>query len=440
MTDSKKLSRRSFIQRTSAGVFALTSAPMFVPASVLGKEGKTAANDRILVGCIGVGPRGTDNLREFLKNPACQVVALCDVKSDVLAEKIELVNTAYDKKDCKGYKDFRELVARKDIDACLVATCDHWHVLASLAVVRSGKDVLMEKPMGLSLQQDQEMRKAVHKNKRIFQFGTQQRSDAKFRQACELVRNGKIGELKTINVWSPASISGGSTELAAVPSTIDYNLWLGPAAYKPYTVDRCVNEIWWYVSDYALGFIAGWGIHPIDIAYWGAPDHFTGNWEISGTGEFPTQGIRDTATKWDIQIKIAKGANVDYRGYQPKEWIARYGDESGHGTAFEGSEGWVYVKRGLIKTSNNDLLQKKVDKPLYVSDNHVGNFLDCVRSRKETIAPVDDAVKSDCLCQVSDIAIRMKRKVVFDSKKEIFINDKDANARLKREMRKPWHL
>ena len=230
----------------------------------------------------------------------------------------------------------------------------------------------------------------------MFQFGTQQRSDAKFRQACELVRNGKIGALKTINVWSPASIAGGSTELDSVPSTLDYNMWLGPAPYKPYTKDRCENETWWYVSDYAIGFIAGWGIHPIDIALWGAPDKYTGPWEIEGSGEFPTQGIRDTATNWDVKIKLGSGVAVDFRGHLPAEWKQRYGDDSGHGTAFEGSEGWVFVRRGLIKASNDSLLQVKAEKPLYVSDNHVGNFLDCVRSRKEAIAPVDDAVRSDC--------------------------------------------
>ena len=441
LDNSKHVSRRSLLKAASGTLIAAGGAPWIVPASALGKDGQIAANDRIAVGCIGVGSRGTGVMRTFLGNANAQVVAVCDVKSDVLKEKQNLVNETYDNQDCQAYADFRDLVARKDIDACLVATCDHWHVLTSLAAVRSGKDVYMEKPMGLTLQEDQAMRTAVHGNRRIFQFGTQQRSDDKFRLACELVRNGKIGELKTINVWSPGSIQAGDPTPVPVPPEIDYDMWLGPAPLKAYTKDRCSNALWWFISDYAIGFIAGWGIHPIDIALWGAPDKYTGPWELEGTGVFPTEGVCDTAMDWNVRIQLGSGVKLNFRGDPlPDEWKERYGETSSHGTAFEGTEGWVHVKRGAITAHPKSLLEAKIETPLHRSNDHTGNFLDCVRSRQPAISPIDDAVKGDIICQVSDIAIRSKRGLKFDPQTERFIGDDEANKRLQRPMRKPWRL
>ncbi len=426
------MKRRSFLT-TSA-------APLFVHASVLGLSGRVSANNKIQVGCIGVGPRGTDVMRGFLRNDKCTVAALCDVKSNVLNEKTNLVNQFYDNKECQPYHDFRELVARDDIDACLVATCDHWHVLTSLAAVRSGKDVYMEKPMGLSLEEDQVMRAAVQKYKRIFQFGTQQRSNPDFRRACEIARNGLIGELKTIRVWSPGSIEAGSTEPAPVPEWLDYDFWLGPAKNVPYTTKRCSNELWWFISDYALGFIAGWGIHPMDIALWGGEGKFTGPWTIEGKGEFPKTGVCDTAMHWDVDITLGSGVKVEFKGPRiPDEWKSRYGDSVDHGTAFEGSDGWVYVRRGKLACSKT-ITDADIKTPLYASNTHVGNFLDCIQSRKPAISPVEVAVKGDALCHVSDIAIRTNQTLVFDPNKELFINNDNANQRLKRPMRSPWSL
>lgn len=430
---TQTIKRRSFLQSGLA-------APLIIQASTLGLSRRASANDKIQVGCIGVGPRGTDGLRDLLRNDNCTVTALCDVKSNVLNEKTSLVNEFYDTQECKPYHDFRELVDRKDIDAVLVATCDHWHVLTSLAAVRSGKDVYMEKPMGLSLEEDQVMRAEVQTHKRIFQFGTQQRSDEKFRRACEIVQNGLIGELKTIRVWSPGSASGGPTQPAPVPEWLDYDRWLGPAPNVPYTENRCSNEWWWFISDYALGFIAGWGIHPIDIALWGGEGKFTGPWTIEGTGEFASGGVCDTAMHWDVDIQLGSGVKLEFKGPRiPQDWIERYGENEGHGTAFEGSDGWVYVRRGKMVCSR-EITDADIKRPLYQSANHVGNYLDCVRSRKPTISPVEVAVQGDALCHVSDIAIRLKRKLEFDPSTETFINDADANKRLKRPMRAPWSL
>lgn len=434
---NRQSSRRSFIQTSSI----VSTSFLFVSASALGLQNAVSANDRINVGCIGVGPRGTEVMRGFLRNSNCQVTALCDVKRNVLQEKQNLVDDFYGGQDCQTFHDFRDLIAQDNLDACLVATCDHWHVLASLEAVRSGKDVYMEKPMGLTLEEDQAMRAAVFQNNRAFQFGTQQRSDANFRKACEMVRNGLIGELKAIHVWSPGSVQGGEPKQVPVPEWLDYDLWLGPSKFTPYTENRCSNQLWWYMSDYALGFIAGWGIHPIDIALWGAEDLFHGIWEIEGRGKFPTEGVCDTALNWDVTIKIKNGVTVDFRGDQSAgEWKQKYNDDSSHGTAFVGSEGWVYVRRGKIDAFPKQLLDAKIEHPLYVSNDHAGNFLDCIRSRKQTICPVSSAVQADVLCHISDIAIRREERLRFDSQREVFIGNQEANKRLMRPMRKPWHL
>ena len=264
--------RSTFLKDAARVAVGAALTPYIVPASVLGR-GQTPPSDRVQVGCIGVGPQGTGVMRNFLAQKDVRVVAVCDVKKPVLeARARQLVNDHNGDAQCTAYHDFRELLARKDIDAVTVAPPDHWHVPIAIAAANAGKDMYVEKPMGLSVAQDQALRAACRRNGTIFQFGTQQRSNDRFRFACELVRNGRIGQLRTINVWSPASTAGGPTAPVPVPPELDYEMWLGPAPSVPYTEDRCSNKYWWFISDYALGFIAGWGIHPLDIALWGAGD------------------------------------------------------------------------------------------------------------------------------------------------------------------------
>src|ERR1044071_6406754 len=233
------LSRRHFIRKNVAAAVAVASFPSIIPASALGREGRIAPGDVIGVGCIGVGPQGRGDMGGVLRQDSARVIALCDVARQNLDLAREQVNQKYQNRDCVSYSDFRELLARKDIDAVLIATPDHWHVPVALAAARAGKDIYLEKPMGLSVAEDQALRKTVQQRKRIFQFGTQQRSSREFRQACELVRNGRIGQLKQINVWCSASRPGGSTKEAPVPAGLDYDRWLGPARSTPYTVDKC---------------------------------------------------------------------------------------------------------------------------------------------------------------------------------------------------------
>jgi len=418
--------------------------PYIIRPSALGKAGEVAASKRITVGCVGVGPQGSAVMGNFLAQKDVRVVAVSDVKSNVREAAQNSVNKYYQDTGCAAYNDFRELIGRDDIDVVLVATPDHWHVLVALAAVKAGKDVYVEKPLGISLEQDQALRAAVHRHGRVFQFGTQQRSSRDFRFACELVRNGRIGKLHTINVWSPGSESGGSPKPVPAPEWLDYNMWLGPAPFTPYTEDRCSNKLWWFISDYAIGFIAGWGIHPIDIALWGGGDKLSGPIEIEGKGTWPTKGVCDTAMNWNVVCKYGSGITLNFTGFPfPEEWQKRYGRTTSHGTAFEGTEGWVHVDREGINAHPKELLSTQFgpsDIRLYESNNHVRNLLDCVKSRAATICPVDEAVRGDAICQISDIAIRLEQKLNWDPVKERFVNNDAANRRLTRVMRSPWTL
>jgi glucose-fructose oxidoreductase len=457
MTGTSHLTRRRFLTQTGAAALAAGAFPSIIPRSVFGTEGNVTPGNRIAVACIGVGDRCQDIIGALLNEQDSRIVAVCDVNDEALERTKARIDGKHKAKDCKTYSDFREMLGRKDIDAVVVGSPDHWHVLHALAAVRAGKDVYVEKPLGMSMEQNQVLRKEVQRRSRIFQFGTQQRSERKFRLACELVRNGLIGKLKHINVWAPGSRPGGSIRQIAPPATLDYESWLGPAPRRPYTENLAVygwDKTWWYISDFALGWIAGWGIHPLDIALWGAGDLARGKVDVEGRGNFPTQGACDTATTWDVNFKFESGVTLRFVGTpngspgekfpQQSEWQQRYQKVVDHGTAFEGTDGWVHVNRESITVHPDTLLEANpadFDLKLARSSNHVRNFLDSVKSRQPAICPIEDAVLSDAFCHVSDVAIRFKRKLVYDTESEKFIGDNEANQRLGvRPMREPWNL
>ncbi|MHC4866141.1 MAG: Gfo/Idh/MocA family protein, partial [Planctomycetota bacterium] len=441
--ENEIMDRRRFLKTSAGAAAAAIGFPFVVRSSALGKAGAVAASNRIVVGGIGVGNQGRGVMGGFLRYGDAQVVAVCDVKTTARAAARDRVNEQYGNKDCVEYHDFRELLARDDIDAVLIASTDHWHVLHALAAARASKDVYLEKPMGLSLAEDQALREACHQYGTAFQFGTQQRSDRKFRFACELALNERIGKVHTINVLSPSSKAGGLMNPAPVPDWLDYDFWLGPAPYTRYTENRCSNELWWFHSDYAVGWIAGWGVHPLDIVLWGGGEALRGPVELEGTGTFPADGFCDTAVDWRIVMKYASGVVVNYAGGpQPPEWRKRYG-EDGHGVAFEGPKGWVHVNRRRIVADPPSLLKSKIgpnEIRLYESIHHVRNLLDCIKTRAETVCPIDVAVRADILCHLSDITIRTQRKIKWDPVKEEIIGDPEASRRLTRSMRGPWHL
>ena len=421
-------SRRGFLKQAAAAGAAL-AGPSIIPSRVLGAE---APSKKAAIAHIGVGGQGGGLCRTFTHLTNCRVVAVCDPFKQRRESHTKRINQQYGGEFCKAYNDLREVLARDDIDAVVIATPDHWHVLAAYMAVRSGKDVYVEKPLGISMEQNLALRDACHRYGAIFQYGAQQRSQNHIRYACELVRNGRIGKLHSVEVHSPASGKGGSTAPIPVPEGFDYDLWLGPAPEAPYTKDRCTNQGAWFVSDYALGFIAGWGAHPLDVAVWGMGD----TWgavpvEYEGKGVFPTEGLFDTATSWSVRGKYANGVDFLFKG--PGENL----------TIFIGDKGKVAVSRGFLRTEPASLRQEVLgpdEVHLYKSRGHYQNFVDCVLAHRPTVSPVDVAVYSDAISHLSDIAIRTGRRIKWDPKAESIVGDDQARRMLTRALRAPWQV
>ncbi len=422
-------SRRSFLKAPATRPLLF---PTIVPSSVLGAN---PPSKRVAVGHIGVGGQGSGLMEGFLGLPQGQSVAVCDPIKERRDTAVRKVEQSYaDKtgqagyKGCKAYNDFRELIGRDDIDAVVIATPDHWHVPLAIAAVRAGKDTYVEKPLGVCMEQDKALRAAVHLHGAVFQYGTQQRSFSPHCAfACELVRNSYIGELKAVQVIAPNGTTGGKAMAEPVPAGIDYDLWLGPAPVTPYTTDRVLGVGRWFIYDYAIGFIAGWGAHPLDIAHWGYP-HIPV--ECEGTGVIPTEGLFDTVVNWDLRGRYADGVDFTLTTGSDK-------------TTFVGTKGWVAASRGGISAEPESLLTVKI-KPdeihLLQDTHHYRDFLDCVLTRRTPVSNIDSAVQSDFMSHLGDIAIRTGRKIRWDPAKEAIIGDEAASRLMSRATRAPWTI
>jgi predicted dehydrogenase len=434
-----KLSRRAFLGAAAGAV----AAPYVRPSSVFGAG---APGSRITVGCVGVGRMGMGDLTDIMGRPGVQVLAVCDVDSRRLANAKKAVETKYaaartggSYKGCDAYRDFRELIARPDIDVVQVVTADHWHAIPAVAAAKAGKDVFVQKPMVYSLEEGRVLSDTVRRYGRVLQVGSQQRSDVRFRFACELVRNGRIGQLKTVKVGLPTDPPGKTYPTMPVPPELDYQTWLGPAPWTEYTEERVHPQGnlgrpgWLRVSDYCLGMITAWGSHHVDIAQWGMGTELSGPAEIEGKGEFPTDGLWDVHGRFRVEYAYANGVKL----------ICADDGKIKAGVTFEGSEGWVYVDRGKIDAEPKSLLRAVIgpdDIHLCVSNHHKQNFLDCVRSRREPIASVEVGHRSCSVCILGYIAMRLERRLKWDPQLERFPGDDEANRMLSRPMRAPWHL
>lgn len=421
------ITRRGFLQRAAAAGAAL-SVPTIVPASVFGA---TAPSHQIAVGAIGVGGRGTGLLMEAAGDPRVRVLGVCDVFRDRREQRAAALNQRYGSPVCTPYADLREMLAREDIDAVTIGTPDHWHVPAALLAVRSGKDVYVEKPLGVSMEQDLALRREVQRYGRIFQYGTQQRSMAHIRVGCELVRNGRLGKLQAVEVTAPSyGYEGGSLDPLPVPENLDYELWLGPAPWRPYTKDRCTCWGAYWISDYAHGFIGGWGAHPLTDMVWALGDDWNAvPVEYEGTGKFGS-GLFDAPYDWDIRGRFANEVQFHFT-------------PGGDCVTFLGERGRVAISRGGLRVEPESLLQEKIganEIRLEESRSHMGNFLDGVQTRRPTVAPIEVAVISDTVTQLSMIAILTGRKIRWDPQRETIRDDPGALQLWTRAMRSPWHL
>ncbi len=414
-----KFTRRSLLKTAAAGAVA---SPWLIPSSALGDDEKAPASERVTLGHIGVGGRGGGLFHGFQACRDAQSVAVADAYKNRRESRAA---------HCKGtaYADFRELLQRKDIDGVVVATPDHWHVPIAIAAARAGKDAYVEKPLGVSIEQVLACRKVFQDNKRIFQYGTQQRSSNHCRFGCELVRSGRIGEVTRIEVVAPDGGSGGSTAEIPVPEGFDYNMWLGPAPMVPFTASRCHPPGTYWIYDYSIGYLGGWGAHPLDIMVWGSLADVSGPVEIEGTGVIATEGLFDTVHHWDIKGKLG---DVEFT-FKP----------GGDSTKFIGPDGWVQIRRGGIAAEPATLLQSEIgddDVHLLKSPRQDQNFIDSIKSRKEAVSPIGDSVRSDIISHLSNIAVRTGRKITWDPKKEVIVGDDEAAKMCHREMRAPWTL
>lgn len=442
--NSTKLNRRNFL-KTSA-ITALGAAltwPEIVSSSVFAAK---APGNRITIGCIGVGRMGLGDMREILGFDQAHILAVCDVDSNRVnyaRRKVEeyygMQTTSGTYKGCAAYKDFRDILDRKDIDAVLICTPDHWHALPAIAAAKAGKDIFLQKPLTLTVKEGRILSDTVRRYARILQVGSQQRSDSRFRFACELVRNGRIGKLHTIKVGLPIDPTTGSQPVMPIPENLDYNMWLGPAPWAEYTEKRVHPQDgygrpgWLRISDYCCGMITGWGAHHIDIAQWAMGTEYTGPLEIQGWAEYPGDGLWDVHGKFRVECTYANGVKL----------ICADNTKNKQGIVFEGTEGRVYVKRRLIDAQPKSLLTSIIGPTeirLYKSNNHKQNFLECIRSRSEPVAPVEIGHRSNTICILGYIAMLLGRKLKWDAERERFVNDAQANQLLSRPMRSPWKL
>jgi predicted dehydrogenase len=429
----RSLSRRDFLRGTAAAGAALTF-PYIIPSSALGADGAVAPSNRITMGTIGCGGQGNANIDAFLGLDDCRMIAVCDVDKGHLDSTKNKIDGHYGNKDCTAYGDFRELIARKDIDAILLATPDHWHAIPAIMAAESGKDIFGEKPISHSWLEGRMMCDAVKRHARVWQTGSWQRSVTNFRQGAELVRNGYIGKVYKVEIGLPTGSPGGSTAFTAPPAELDYNFWIGPSPWGPYSKDR-VHWNWRWQLDYGGGQMMDWIGHHNDIAHWGLGYDYTGPVEVEGHGNYPAEGLWNAATTYRYTATYRTGVvstitNSGNGGILP-------------GTKWYGDKGWVWVDRGGFQVSNPELMKLlDIPKPisLFRSPGHHRNFLDCVKSRRSTITPAEVAHRSASVGHLGQVAMILGRKIRWNPDTEEVIGDEIASRMLRPAMRDPWQL
>lgn len=423
-----KITRRQFLKTSTALAVAM---PTIIPASALGKNGTVAPSNRIVLGGIGIGPRGREDLKAFLANPDVQFVMIADVQETRREVVRVMANRQYDNQDCVKTREMAEVLARDDIDAVLIATGDRWHAVLSMLAAKAGKDIYCEKPCSMTIRESQELADTINRYGRVFQAGTQRRNVDNFKLAAQLARSGKLGKIHTVHAgilaleeshkWLPA-------EPEPARDLVDWDRWLGPAPWRPFNKDY-VNGRWRGYYDFHGGAaLPEWGAHTIDLCQWGA----------SADATVPVEFEADGQT---IYGRYANGVKLVLRraGFKGEgNWVVP-------GTCpvrFEGDEGWVEAAdSGKIAVSSPSLLSDGPPAPMAGTDpkKHVRDFLDCVKSRAKPAANADVTRRGHIVSHAASIGWRLGRKVQFDPVTESFVNDVDANRMCSRARRAPWH-
>ncbi|HQJ20018.1 MAG TPA: Gfo/Idh/MocA family oxidoreductase [Bacteroidales bacterium] len=452
------MKRRKFISNTLSAAAGTIILPTIVPSSVIGKN---PPSDMINIGQIGFGRIAmTHDLAETLKYDVARVVAVADFDSKRLAKGKQFIEDFYAKKtgktgyvNVKTYGDYKEIIADKSIDAVIISTPDHWHAQPAIEAALAGKDIYLQKPTSLTIKEGQQLVDVIKRKKVILQVGTQQRSMPQFRRAAELVRNGRIGRLHTVKIGLPGDPPGPEAPEMPIPPNLNYDGWLGSTPYVYYTEMRVhpQNSItdrpgWLRCEQFGAGMITGWGQHHFDSAAWGMDTELTGPISIEAVAEFPKFGLWDVHGDFMAKAEYKNGVTMYTSGGYP------------NGIRYEGTEGWIFVTRGAYVASPSDPVdQNKNVKALNASDPKIlnsvigpneihlyesneqhGNWLDCIKSRREPISPVEIGHRACTVCLITHIAMKLERKLRWDPDKEMFINDDEANKMLSRPQRKPY--
>lgn len=432
MTMQHRFSRRSFLKAaaTTAGVAAF---PTIIPASVLGPN---APSKKLTMGAIGLGGMGNGNLGAFLNHEDVRVVAICDVDQNHANRARDRVNKQYKNEDCKTYKDFREMLARGDLDLCSIAVPDHWHALLYVAAMKAGCDVYGEKPLARSIKESRAIVDAKQRYGRVWQTGSWQRSTGNFYQACMLVRNGRIGKVSRVEVGLPTGRAGTLVTPSEPPPNIDWDLWLGPAPWRPFAKygNTAPHWDWRWIMDFSGGQLTDWCGHHVDIAHWGLGMDGIGPVSIEGKGEYPTDGYFDVPMKYNFTATYANGVQMSITD----------GSKNRMGTKWFGEDGrWIFVTRGGLEASSPGILKEEIgaeEIQLIKSGNHQRNFIDCVKTRRPTVTPAEYAHRSISVGLLGEIAMLTGRKIAWDPDKEEIAGDPAASALLMRPYREPWKL
>jgi predicted dehydrogenase len=457
-------SRRQFLKAAGAAIVL----PAILPASVLGRDGKTPPSGKVNLGVIGWGMQGPGDTKAFLAEDDCHVVAVCDLDAGHLKDGVDTINENYQNKDCAPYHDYRELLARPDLDAVLIAVPDHWHALVATEAARRGLDIYGEKPLARTIAEQQAIVHAVEKHNLIWQTGSWQRSQPTFHKAAEIVRNGLIGDVVRVEVGLPAghhdfagnaqelqdklkALPGGITDLSKIrpgsdawnlavsqpPAELDFETWTGPSSLDPYIAQR-VHRNWRWNYNTGGGQLLDWIGHHCDIAHWGMDCDRSGPSEIEGHGDFPApDALWNTCTQYRIELKYPRNITMVIAGGH---------DDIHSGTKWIGTAGWVWVDRGGFDASNpewkkgKNLPDELRKVKLYESPGHERNFLDCVKSRQPTITPVQTAHHSAIPGHLGLISMLTGRKLNWSVEREKILGDPEAAAMLTRPYRAPWRL
>lgn len=451
------MQRRKFIEKTALGTAAIVGFPTIVPAHVLGKD---APSNKIHIGQIGCGRIARDHdIKDTIQFDSARYVAVCDLDSKRLAVAKVLVDSFYKKKtgkekymDTKTYGDYRELLLNKDIDAVVISTPDHWHAQPALEAALAGKDIYLQKPTSLTIKEGQQLMTAVKSKNIVLQIGTQQRAMPQFRVAAELVRNGRIGKIHTVKIGLPGDPAGPEAPAMPIPGNLNFDMWLGSTPEVPYTEigvhpqNDYGRPGWLRQRNYGAGMITGWGQHHYDSAAWGMNTELTGPISVEALAEFPKSGLWNVHGDFLVKHEYANDITVYTSGGYT------------NGIRYEGTDGWIFVSRGDYNASASDPVDKeKSSKALDASDPKIlgsvigeneihlekiedqhGNWLACIKSRKQPISPIEKGHKACSICLISDIAMQFSRKLEWNPETEMFVNDDEANSLLHRSQRKPY--